>query len=132
VGQRLLRKVCPQCSERDHPEQSLIRALGVPEEVIRRANFRRGRGCQKCNGRGYRGRAAAYEVMRMSEPIRNAVLSNAGGSVLKQLARADGMMTMREAGVRKVLEGETTIDEVYRVLMSEEAGDQEIEFGKAA
>jgi type IV pilus assembly protein PilB len=132
IGQRLLRKICPQCSERDSPDPVLIRALGVSDDVIRRGNFRRGKGCSKCNGRGYRGRAAAYEVMRMSEAIRNAVLTNAGGSVLKELARTDGMITMRESGVRKVLEGETTIDEVYRVLMSEEVGDQPLEFDQAA
>ena len=124
IGQRLLRKICPVCAEPDVPELGMIRALGITEAQIARATFRRGKGCNKCNGRGFRGRAAAFEVMKMSDDLREALLAGKSGNIVKEIAINEGMITMREAGVRKVLDGETTIDEVFRVLMSDESGDE--------
>jgi type II secretory ATPase GspE/PulE/Tfp pilus assembly ATPase PilB-like protein len=132
VGQRLLRKVCGGCAEPEDPDPGLIYTLGITDDQVRRATFKRGRGCPKCGGRGYKGRAAAYEVMRMSDRMRDAVLTNAGGATLKEIAKADGMYTMREAGVRKALEGDTTLEEVARVLMSEEGGDGAVQLQQAA
>jgi type IV pilus assembly protein PilB len=132
VGQRLLRKVCGGCAEPEDPDPGLIYSLGITDDQVRRATFKRGRGCPKCGGRGYKGRAAAYEVMRMSDRMRDAVLTNAGGATLKEIAKADGMYTMREAGVRKALEGDTTLEEVARVLMSEEGGDGAVQMQQAA
>jgi type IV pilus assembly protein PilB len=132
VGQRLLRKICAACAEPEEPNPALLRALGINDIQAAQGNFRRGRGCPKCGGRGYRGRAAAYEVMKVSDQLRDAVLRNVGGMPLKEIAIADGMSTMRESGIRKVLEGETTIDEVARVLMSEEAGDGPVGLAQAA
>jgi type IV pilus assembly protein PilB len=120
IGQRLLRKNCVQCTEEDHPDPALLRKLGITEAQIASAAFRRGRGCPKCSGRGYRGRTAAYEVMGLTDRMRDAILNNVGGAALKQLAMEDGMMTMREAGIAKVLAGETTIDEVFRVLLADD------------
>ena len=121
VGQRLLRKNCTACAEEDRPDPALMMALGITNEQAANAHFRRGKGCPKCSGRGYRGRSAAYEVMRVSDHLRDAVLQNRGGSSLKSIAEADGMITMKRSGIRKVLEGETTIDEVCRVLLTEDA-----------
>jgi type IV pilus assembly protein PilB len=132
VGQRLLRKICSACSEPDRPDPALLKALGISREKAANGDFRRGRGCPKCAGRGMRGRTAAYEVMRMTDGLRDAVLRNAGGATLKEVAIQDGMSTMREAGIRKVLEGETTLDEVCRVLLSEEIGDEDVEVEMAA
>ena len=123
VGQRLLRKICTHCAQADKPDLDLLRAFGVSDAQIQIANFRRGKGCPKCNGRGYRGRSAAYEVMKVSDPLREAVLRTAGGAELKNICRQDGMMTMREAGLLKVLAGETTLDEVCRSLLTEEDSD---------
>jgi type IV pilus assembly protein PilB len=120
VGQRLLRKVCTTCAEPDNPDPGLLRAAGLTDEQLHNANFRKGRGCPKCAGRGYRGRAAAYEVLRISDNMREAVLKNVGGARLKQIAIEDGMITMKESGIRKALEGSTTIDEVCRVLLSDD------------
>src|SRR5687767_6163179 len=83
VGQRLLRKICAHCSAPDQPDLDLLRAFGVSDAQIQIANFRRGKGCPKCNGRGYRGRSAAYEVMKVSDNLREAVLRTAGGAELK-------------------------------------------------
>jgi type IV pilus assembly protein PilB len=125
IGQRLMRKVCTHCAQPETPDEAMLRSLGIDPALARNGNFRRGRGCPKCSGRGYRGRTAAYEVMRMTDRMREAVLRNQGGSALKEIAIADGMMTMREAGVRKALEGETTLDEVCRVLLTDERGDND-------
>ncbi len=132
VGQRLLRKICVGCAEPAVPEPGLLYSLGITPEQAAKGNFRTGRGCPKCGGRGFKGRAAAYEVMRMTDRMREALLRNAGGAALKEIAIADGMTTMREAGIRKVLEGDTTLDEVARVLMSEEVGDGAVGMQKAA
>jgi type IV pilus assembly protein PilB len=132
VGQRLLRKICVACAEPVDPDPGLLYTLGITPEQAQRGNFRQGRGCPKCGGRGYKGRAAAYEVMRMSDRMRDAVLTNAGGATLKEIAKQDGMTTMRESGVRKVLEGDTTLEEVARVLMSEEGGDGVVGLQQAA
>ncbi len=132
IGQRLLRKVCVYCAEPDVPDEGMLRTLGIDLALARTGQFRRGRGCPKCSGRGYRGRSAAYEVMRMTERMRTAVLQNQGGAVLKDTAISDGMITMRESGVRKALNGETTLDEVCRVLLSDEHGDTETALPAAA
>jgi len=132
VGQRLLRKVCVSCAEPVDADPGLLYTLGITPEMAAGATFRKGKGCPKCGGRGYKGRAAAYEVMRMTDRMREAVLSNAGGATLKDIAKADGMVTMRESGVRKVLEGDTTLEEVARVLMSEECGDGAVQMKEAA
>ncbi|MBI3722104.1 MAG: Flp pilus assembly complex ATPase component TadA, partial [Fimbriimonas ginsengisoli] len=123
VGQRLLRKVCSGCAEEYEPEPALLRTLGLTREALSGASFRRGKGCPKCGGRGYKGRSAAYEVMRMTDRMREAVLLNEGGIKLKDLAIAEGMVTMRDAGIRKAVEGETTVEEVCRLLMTEEMGE---------
>jgi len=132
VGQRLLRRICPQCSEPDKPDVGLMRALGISDYDIKNGTFRKGRGCPRCNGRGFRGRTAAYEVMRMTDTLRDAVLRNVGGVALKEIAIREGMKTMKESGIRKVLEGETTVDEVYRVLMSEDPQDTVTSLREAA
>jgi len=132
VGQRLLRKVCVACAEPYQPDPALMRLLGITPAQAAQAHFRRGRGCPKCSGRGFRGRSAAYEVMKMSDRLREAVLQNVGGSVLKEIAIAEGMMTMRESGIRKALQGETTLEEVCRVLLSEEAFDSAAGLANAA
>lgn len=132
VGQRLLRKNCIGCAEQDTPDPLLLRALGITSEQAQQATFLRGRGCIKCGGRGYRGRSAAYEVLRVSDKMREAVLQNVGGEHLKDIAIKEGMITMRESGIRKVLTGETTLDEVCRVLLTEESDKAQMEEMQAA
>ncbi len=132
IGQRLLRKVCNGCAEPAEPDPALMRALGISPERLEGANYRKGRGCPKCAGRGYRGRTAAYEVMRVTDRLREGVMRNVGGAALKEIALADGMMPMREAGIRKALDGETTLEEVCRVLLTEEEADSVSSIRKAA
>ena len=79
-----------------------------------------GAGCAKCGGRGMRGRTAVYEIMQMSDTIRELTLKRAAGSHLRAQAIAEGMLTMRDAGLRKALEGVTTLEEVSRVLFTDD------------
>jgi type IV pilus assembly protein PilB len=122
LAQRLLRKVCEDCREWYLPERAVLESLGVPAmsadgELVKLA---RGAGCRECNGKGYRGRTAVYEVMTMTDAVRNLVLTRAASTAVKEQAIADGMRPMRVSAMRKVLAGITTVDEVSRVLLSEE------------
>jgi type IV pilus assembly protein PilB len=132
VGQRLLRKNCVSCSESVTPDPGLLMSLGVDYRILTKADFRRGKGCSACSGRGYMGRIAVYEVMPMSDGLREGVLRQMGTPQLKEIAVSDGMMTMREAGLHRALDGETTLEEVSRVLMGQEATDTTLKLALAA
>ncbi|MBI2973147.1 MAG: hypothetical protein HYY39_05080 [Armatimonadetes bacterium] len=78
--------------------------------------FYRGRGCDRCKGSGYKGRTGLFELMVMSDPIRDLVLKGVSASEIGQQAVSEGMKTLREDGILKVLEGSTTVDELLRVV----------------
>ncbi len=120
AGQRLLRTVCPNCKRLEVAGAGTLEALGIQPEKAKPVMIARGHGCPKCSGRGMKGRTAAYEVMSMSDSIRELVLKHASGVDLADQAVAEGMCTMRQAGVRKVLDGVTTPEEVLRVLYVED------------
>ena len=116
VAQRLVRCICPDCKEPVEVPPDALLELGVPEELIRNG-FRcwRGKGCDRCNQIGYRGRIALYEVMPVDEEIRNLVLKRAPADEIKRAAIAQGMRTLRQNGIIKVRKGITTVEEVLRV-----------------
>lgn len=118
VGQRLLRTVCPFCKERGELDEGTANALKIGEEEAKNVYF--GKGCPKCANRGMKGRTAAYEVVTMNDELREAVLRRGSGSELMHIARNQGMVTIQESGVKKVLEGITSADEVLRVLFVED------------
>ncbi len=119
LAQRLARVVCPKCIQAfEIPKQALI-DLGVPGEEVHTFEGRRGAGCSNCGGTGYRGRVALYEAMRMSESVRDLVLSGGSATELKRQAVDEGMITLRRAGIEKIRSGLTTIEEVLRVTMSD-------------
>jgi type IV pilus assembly protein PilB len=126
MGQRLLRKNCPECSEPDSPDPDMVAALGIAERDLAGAKFMRGAGCARCSGRGLRGRTAVYEVMPMTPRLRDGLRRGFDGAELKKIALADGMVTLRQSGIQKALSGETTLHEVCRVLMEDE--EEEIGF----
>ncbi len=134
IGQRLLRRICPECAEKDSPDADLLAVMGISAKQAAKANFRRGQGCSHCSGRGFSGRTAAYEVMPMTPRLRKGLREGADGTSLKELALADGMVTMQEMGIRKALAGETTLEEVCRVLTDEEqqSGSAPVEMKLAA
>jgi type IV pilus assembly protein PilB len=112
-AQRLVRKICTNCREEFMPEPEIFTRLGVetkPENV-----FYRGSGCDRCKGRGYLGRLAIIEALTVTEAIRRLIMKRASAAVIKNQAVAEGMKTLRMAGIDKALEGQTTLEEVLRV-----------------
>jgi type IV pilus assembly protein PilB len=120
IGQRLLRTICPYCNElRPTDELQVAQILGISEDRIPEV-LPVGRGCDKCGGRGIKGRTAVYELLSMTDTIRDMITHSAPVDAIQESAVSDGMMTMRGAGVEKVLKGIVTPDELVRVLFSED------------
>jgi type II secretory ATPase GspE/PulE/Tfp pilus assembly ATPase PilB-like protein len=120
IGQRLVRMVCRNCTVSYTPERRVLEQLGVPEDERDHVQFARGAGCPACNGRGYRGRTGVFEVLRMSDPIRRMILDKASTLEIREQAAHEGMQTMQQTGLRKVMDGTTTPEEVMRVIYVEE------------
>lgn len=115
VAQRLGRKVCKDCKEPVQLTEKEMRELEVPEDMLGQPVYRgRGEGCTTCGGTGYKGRIAFYEVLYMSEPIKDAVLMNVSTTELKEEAIRMGMDTLRMAAVKQMLRGVTSPEEVVR------------------
>ena len=118
LAQRLARKVCRDCREPyDAEEESLIPYGHVPRG-LGRVSFYRGKGCQACSFTGMKGRVAIYETMPVSQEIRDLILRNADVNEIREVAQSQGMKTLRQNGLGKVLEGTTTVDEVLRVTLA--------------
>jgi type IV pilus assembly protein PilB len=116
LAQRLARRVCEECKERDAEvtKQALLDA-GLTEEEIGRATLFKGRGCRTCSDTGYKGRVAVYEVMELTEELKEFVLNGASSMELKREAIRGGMTTLRRSALNKLIEGTTTLSEVLRV-----------------
>ncbi|MBI3046978.1 MAG: type IV-A pilus assembly ATPase PilB [Acidobacteria bacterium] len=113
-AQRLVRRVCKNCGEpHPTPPQALVQA-GFSNEDARTVVPQRGRGCEKCNNTGYKGRLGLYEVMEVTEELRELILVGSSALELRRKAIDEGMITLRQSGLRKVKDGVTTIDEVVR------------------
>ena len=115
VAQRLVRKVCRNCAEGYHLSVDEYRLLGISQDKHKHAKVAVGAGCPQCRGTGYLGRTGIFEIMEITERIRTAIEEKTSPTKLKQLARAEGMMTLRENAIAILLKGETTVDEVVRV-----------------
>jgi len=116
MAQRLARVICSQCKE-DHPVPvETLRDLGWTGELF---TPQRGAGCPACGGTSYRGRIALYEVMPMTDAIREQVLAGATAIELKRAAAHNGMKTLRQSGLTKAYEGMTTLEEILRVTMAD-------------
>src|SRR5216684_217738 len=113
-AQRLVRRVCSNCAEDvETPPQTLIQVGFSPDEV-KSLKIKRGRGCERCNNGGYKGRVGLYEVMEISEELRELILVGASGPELRRKAVDEGMITLRQSGLRKVKDGMTSLEEVVR------------------
>ena len=119
LAQRLARKVCSDCRETIKVDRTLLEEAGFTDEQIAKGEVFHGTGCQTCNGTGYKGRIALYEVMRFGEDLREMVLQGASTAELKMAAIRGGMRSLRMEGIQKVLQGVTTIEEVMRVTMAD-------------
>jgi type IV pilus assembly protein PilB len=113
-AQRLVRRICANCKiEEPHAAAALVEAGFTPDEAAK-VIPKKGRGCEKCNNTGYKGRVGLYEVMEIGEQLRELILVGASGLELRRKAVEEGMITLRRSGLHKVMEGVTTIEEVAR------------------
>jgi type IV pilus assembly protein PilB len=119
LAQRLARKVCVDCKRPHEMDKAALLDMGVPEEKIAGAQIVKGIGCATCNNTGYKGRVALYEVMRFADELKEMVLQGASSAELKAGAIRRGMATLRMSGIRKVLDGVTTPEEILRVTMAD-------------
>src|SRR5712664_3156223 len=118
LAQRLGRRICKECKQPvEGREEDLVRYGHVPQ-ARGPVTLYRGAGCPTCNFTGMKGRVAIYEVMPISETIRDMILEDASTAVLREQAQKEGMKTLRQAGMAKVLEGVTTVEEVVRVTLA--------------
>src|SRR5467141_2837907 len=118
LAQRLGRRICKECKQPvEGNEEDLVRYGHVPQGRGP-VTLYRGAGCPTCNFTGMKGRVAIYEVMPISETIRDMILEDASTAVLREQAQKEGMKTLRQAGMAKVLEGVTTVEEVVRVTLA--------------
>jgi type IV pilus assembly protein PilB len=117
LAQRLGRRICKDCREPIEGHEDDLVPYGHVPDGRGRVTFFRGKGCQTCNFTGMKGRVAIYEVMPVTEDLRGVILRGAQTAEIRELAQARGMKTLRQAGLLKVLEGTTTVEEVLRVTL---------------
>ena len=120
LAQRLVRRICSECRTEFEPSDELLMELQLPIEQARQYQFYYGKGCARCNNGGYKGRVGIYELLDMSDEIRDLITSDASTDDVRNLARTQGMTTLREAGLKMIFDGVTTIDEVVRETVVED------------
>ena len=114
LGQRLVRTCCKECKQPYEPDDETMERIEMTRDQIGGRPFYFGKGCKTCNGTGYKGRKGVFEYPRMSGPLRELVNNKAPTLIIREKARELGMRTMREDGIRSILDGYTTVDEVLR------------------
>ena len=114
LGQRLVRTCCKDCKQPYEPDDETMERIEMTRDQIGGRPFYFGKGCKTCNGTGYKGRKGVFEYLRMSNPLRELVNNKAPTLIIREKARELGMRTMREDGIRAILDGYTTVDEVLR------------------
>ena len=117
VAQRLTRRVCPECRRAFQPDSTMLDNLGLPAGEYR---FYEAVGCRNCNSTGYHGRVAIYELLEMSPHIKRCITSGMDSQQIAEETRRQGIKTLRDAGLQKVIDGVTTVEEVLRVTFDNE------------
>jgi type IV pilus assembly protein PilB len=115
MAQRLVRKVCPKCRIRYEPPVHTLQGLGLRPELAKKANFMRGKGCSYCSKTGFRGRLGIFEMMLMTNTVREMTFKGEPTQNLRKVARKQGMRTLFEDGMIKAMKGITTLEEVMRI-----------------
>lgn len=122
VAQRLARRICSECVTDDtEVDMEQVRDAGLSDEEVKAYRAKKGAGCGNCSDTGFKGRVAIYEVMVMTDSLKEFVLNGASGAEIKREAIRGGMVTLRRSALNKMLEGVTTISEVFRVSASDAA-----------
>jgi general secretion pathway protein E len=115
VAQRLIRVLCPKCKEAYTPDDESLVNLGIDKKKLDRHLFYRRKGCAACMNTGYRGRTAIFEILILDDPLKRLILKTSDANQIQDEAMKRGMTNLLVDGARKVLEGTTTIEEVFRV-----------------
>ncbi len=118
VAQRLVRTICTQCKKSYSPDEELLEGLGAAADEIRKATLHYGEGCEVCHHTGYKGRMGIFEILLVSDAMRVAIHAQSSTGELRAIALGEGMNTLRQAGLRAVLEGRTTLEEALRETSS--------------
>ena len=118
LAQRLVRRICKYCKEKVEVPPNALEEIGFSKEEAKTVKVYKGKGCEKCNNTGYKGRVALYEVMPVSDKIKEMVLHGASVAEIREQAVKEGMSTLRMSGLKKIKEGVTTIEEVMNVTFS--------------
>lgn len=123
LGQRLARTICPNCKEPYEPSPEAIKRFGLSMFSDADLNFYRGRGCDNCKMTGYRGRTGIHEILTMTDRVRSLILNRCSTAEIKQAAMEEGMRTMQDDGLQKVLSGVTSMEECLRVVYVESSDE---------
>jgi general secretion pathway protein E len=115
IAQRLVRVLCPECKEEYTPDDKSLSKVGIDRDLLERRKIYRGVGCPECMNTGYRGRMAIFEMMVLDDHLKKLILKTSDSNLIRRDAVKGGMTTLLHDGARKVLEGATTIEEVFRV-----------------
>lgn len=119
LAQRLVRRICPNCKKPHNPDEKLLNSLGIRADQAMDPSFMKGEGCAKCSSTGFRGRVGIFEMFTMNEELQQMVYEDASLVALRAKSREMGMRTMREDGVRKVIAGVTTAEEVLHATVAD-------------
>jgi len=114
LAQRLLRKICTDCKVAYQPSEAVLEQLGLTTADLGGKEFYTGQGCPECNDTGYRGRQGLFELLDMTDPLRELITERAATVVLRQKALELGMNSLRDDGLRNIYNGVTTIEEVLK------------------
>ncbi|MCH7688001.1 MAG: Flp pilus assembly complex ATPase component TadA [Planctomycetes bacterium] len=120
LAQRLVRRICTECRTEFDPSDELLMELQLPIEAARKYKFYYGKGCARCNNSGYKGRVGIFELLEITDEIRDMISSDASAEDIRSFARTQGMVTLREAGLKLIFDGLSTIDEVVRETVMED------------
>jgi type IV pilus assembly protein PilB len=120
LAQRLVRRICTECRTQFQPSDDLLMELQLPIQQARKYKFYYGKGCARCNNTGYKGRMGIYELMEITDEIRDMISADANVDEIRNVARTQGMTTLREAGLKLIFDGHTTIDEIVRETVMED------------
>jgi len=115
ISQRLARKICPQCKYEIKVSTTYLKNIGFSEQEAESVHIYEGKGCKYCRNSGYKGRVAIYEILEVTENIKDAILRNSSVSQIREIATSESLVSLRQNGLKKVKEGITTISEIIRI-----------------
>src|SRR5262249_42016748 len=122
MAQRLVRKICEDCRTEFEPSPDMLMELNLRPEDVKGKKFYYGRGCDRCNNTGHKGRMGIYELVMINDELRDLISAGASTDQLRRACNKQGMTSLRDSGLRAIYQGKTTIEEVVRETVLEDEG----------